>query len=63
MDTAVEALVQKAVRLIDSVEFDMNGEAGTGGNGGLVSTETMLAVGELRKAVHRIKPTPTVPAG
>ena len=55
MTDAVLVLVQKAIRLIDSVEFDVNGSAGKGGNGGLTSNETMQAAGELRVAVHRVK--------
>ncbi len=62
MDSAVESLVQKAEKLIDSVEFDVNGVGGRGGNGGLTSNETMQATGELRIAVHRVKQISTVPA-
>ncbi len=55
MGSAVEALVQKAEKLIDSIEFDVNGAAGRGGNGGLTSNDTMQAAGELRVAVHQVK--------
>ncbi len=62
MDSAVKALVQAAEKLIGSVEFDVNGAAGRGGNGGLTSNDTMQSAGELRIAVHQVKRRQQVPA-
>lgn len=49
------ALAIKAKALLDAVDFDNNGRmvAGTykGGNGGLISRDTIVAADELRKAL------------
>lgn len=45
--------VKAAARLIDCVEFDMNGAGGKGGNGGLLSDTTLRAAHDLRVIVCR----------
>ena len=47
-------LVSGAKRLIDSVEFDVNGTHGKGGNGGLTSDQTIRSAGDLRIIISRI---------
>lgn len=51
---AVDPIIEAAKRLIDSVEFDVNGHPITkGGHGGLVSKETLQARDELRMLISR----------
>lgn len=40
-------------RLVESVEFDVNGTQGKGGHGGLTSDKTLRAAGELRILIDR----------
>ena len=42
-----------ATKLIDCVEFDMNGAGGKGGNGGLLSDTTLRAAHDLRVIMSR----------
>lgn len=45
---AVEALIR-------SVDYDENGVGGKGGNGGLLSRDTLHKMGEARQHLHRFK--------
>lgn len=56
MDTA--AVADCLRRLIEAVEYDCNGQAGRGGNGGLISNETMRLAGEGRRAIARLEGRP-----
>lgn len=48
----IEALARAAKKLMDKVNFDMHGDPTTkGGNGGLISTETLRASDELRRVL------------
>lgn len=51
----IEDLIKRAKMLISSVEFDVNGFQGKGGNGGLTSNDTIRAAGELRVAISKIE--------
>lgn len=51
----IEDLIKRAKKLISSVEFDVNGFQGKGGNGGLTSNDTIRAAGELRVAISKIE--------
>ncbi len=51
----VDALLQKAQKLIEAVEFDVNGYKGRGGHGGLISNVTLRAAGILRAEIHKVK--------
>lgn len=55
MNRAADDLVSAAAKLADRVDYDMNGRAGQGGNGGLLSDETLRAAGELRLAISRYR--------
>jgi hypothetical protein len=46
-------IIAAAKALIRCVEFDVNGENGKGGNGGLTSNETIRAAGNLRVQIDR----------
>ncbi|RSC37318.1 hypothetical protein EGT36_08630 [Agrobacterium sp. FDAARGOS_525] len=46
-------IVKAAKKLIDCVEFDMNGAGGKGGNGGLLSDTTLRAAHDLRVIMSR----------
>lgn len=48
-------LIKRAKKLIASVEFDVNGFQGKGGNGGLTSNDTIRAAGDLRVAISKIE--------
>lgn len=48
-------LIRGAKALIDSVEFDVNGKNGKGGNGGLTSNDTLRMAGQLRVIISRIE--------
>lgn len=54
----IEDLVKRAKKLIDAVEFDVNGFQGKGGNGGLTSNDTLRAAGELRVAISKVQKGP-----
>lgn len=47
-------LTKAAQKLVDKVTFDMIGENGRGGNGGLISITTMRACDELRTIINRL---------
>lgn len=49
----IEFLLAAAKALIDSVEYDVNGVNGKGGNGGLTSDKTLRAAGQLRVELSR----------
>lgn len=53
-------IVAAAKKLIASVEFDVNGINGKGGNGGLTSNDTIRAAGELRIVLSRFEKEDTV---
>jgi hypothetical protein len=53
-------IVKAAKKLIDCVEFDMNGAGGKGGNGGLLSDTTLRAAHDLRVIMSREAKTPKV---
>ena len=53
----VDKLLFRAEALVNSVEFDVNGTNGKGGNGGLVSIDTLRAVSNLRQQIHSAKHT------
>jgi hypothetical protein len=53
MEISKEVL-KAAKALIDSVEYDVNGVNGKGGNGGLTSDTTIRAAGTLRVALSRM---------
>lgn len=55
MTRAIDDLIAAASKLAASVEYDMNGTAGQGGNGGLLSDQTLRAAGELRLAISRYR--------
>lgn len=46
-----------AKRLVESVEFDVNGLHGKGGHGGLTSDKSLRAAGELRIILDRLEKT------
>jgi hypothetical protein len=48
-------LVALSRRLIERVEFDVNGIHGKGGNGGLTSDDTIRAAGEMRVLISKIE--------
>lgn len=52
-------VMHAAEKLVESVEFDVNGAMGKGGNGGLISDTSIKAAGALRVAINRAKtPSP-----
>lgn len=53
----LKALVDGADKLVDSVSYDVAGHHGRGGNGGLVSNDTIRACDELRVVLNRLRPT------
>lgn len=55
MPDILAQLEAAAARLVQSVEFDMNGQFGKGGNGGLTSDQTLRASGEVRIILDRLK--------
>lgn len=57
LTSALEKVLAAAKVLIDSVEFDVNGTNGKGGNGGLTSDKTLHAAGALRLALSRYHST------
>lgn len=59
---AIQIIIKAAMKLVASVEFDVNGTMGKGGNGGLTSCETIHAAGLLRLEISRFQ-QPRTPAG
>ncbi|WP_156390366.1 hypothetical protein [Rhizobium sp. Root1203] len=55
MTVETQALMAAAKKLVESVEFDVNGIHGKGGNGGLTSDRTLRASGEVRIILDRLK--------
>jgi hypothetical protein len=55
MSTTLDQLVAGAKRLIDTIGFDDSGIDGRGGNGGLISRETIRASDELRLLLSRLE--------
>lgn len=53
--TPIEQLIQKAEELIAAVVYDDSGNNGRGGNGGLISRETIRKTDELRLALYEVK--------
>jgi hypothetical protein len=47
--------IAAARKLIQCVEFDVNGIHGKGGNGGLTSDDTLRAAGELRVLLSKME--------
>lgn len=48
-------LIRKADELIAAITYDDSGTAGRGGNGGLLSRETIRKTDELRIALYAVK--------
>lgn len=46
-----KAIIEAGERLIDALTYDDSGFQGKGGNGGLISRETIRAADELRLAI------------
>ncbi|WP_430256511.1 hypothetical protein [Neorhizobium sp. DAR64872/K0K18] len=53
MTSIPDDVLKAAKKLITSVEFDVNGMNGKGGNGGLTSNDTLHAAGTLRLILSR----------
>lgn len=53
MSEIPEDVLKAAKKLITSVEFDVNGVNGKGGNGGLTSNDTLHSAGTLRLILSR----------
>ncbi|WP_375597605.1 hypothetical protein [Devosia sp. Naph2] len=51
-------LLERAKAVVDRVTFDDSGMMGQGGNGGLLSRETICAVDELRLTLNDIQRLP-----
>lgn len=56
----IEDLKIAAKRIVESVEFDVNGLHGKGGHGGLTSDKSLRAAGELRIILDRMDKAPQV---
>lgn len=50
----IDKLLEAAKILIERLNFDNSGVHGRGGNGGLISVETIRACDELRVIVNRV---------
>lgn len=50
----VDELIKLGRKLSDAVEYDVNGMNGKGGNGGLVSNETIKANGNFVRLLNKI---------
>lgn len=50
-----KALIEAAQKLVQSVENDVNGVHGKGGNGGLTSDDTIRAAGEVRVLLSKLE--------
>lgn len=48
-------LLSLAKRLVERVEFDVNGVHGKGGNGGLTSDDTLRTAGEMRVLISKME--------
>lgn len=55
MTPAVADLITRAEALIASLTYDDSGSAGRGGNGGLISRETIRKADELRLAIYEAR--------
>lgn len=55
MSELAKQLEAAAARLVQCVEFDVNGQYGKGGNGGLTSDETLRTSNEVRIILDRLK--------
>lgn len=53
MSETESALLRAAWALMDSVSYDTSGLNGQGGNGGLISTDTIRRSDELRQVILR----------
>jgi len=60
---SVETVIAAAEKLIHAVTFDDCGENGRGGNGGLISRETIRAADELRLEISRFRVAGGSPEG
>jgi hypothetical protein len=49
------ALIKAAERLDESITYDNSGTGGRGGNGGLISRDTMRKTDEQRVAIHQAR--------
>lgn len=58
-DPALDRLIKAATEVVNAVSFDVNGIAlptgFQGGNGGLVSQDTIRKTDELRRAIAAVK--------
>lgn len=54
-DDMTKELLRLAKLLVESVEFDVNGVHGKGGNGGLTSDQTLKAAGQMRVLISKIE--------
>ena len=55
MTDPLAILIDRATALVASVQYDDSGHAGKGGNGGLLSRETIRNADELRLALNGMK--------
>lgn len=59
IDPRTQRLMRAAKALVDSVDFDMHGrlvgQVRQGGNGGLLSTDSMKHADEVRRALNAIE--------
>jgi hypothetical protein len=53
--STIEWLIARAEALIEAITYDDSGSAGRGGNGGLISRETIRKADELRLALHAVR--------
>ena len=51
---ALKLLIPNAQNLLDRFTFDVSGIGGRGGNGGLITKDTMKAADQLRMALEEI---------
>lgn len=54
-DLAMRNVMVRAEALIEALTYDDSGSAGRGGNGGLISRETIRKADELRLAIYSAK--------
>lgn len=50
----VGEIIERSRALSDAIEYDLNGKNGKGGNGGLISNETIKANGDLVRLLNKI---------
>lgn len=55
MSETIKQLEDAAERIVQCVEFDVNGKFGQGGNGGLTSDQTLRTSNEIRIILDRLK--------